>query len=115
MLRCEYIFFVNLNGQMNLGVFVLFKGIWTLLVLYTVFIVFCRSNVSLKDGFQSDARTALCISPNFENDPPHIVYKTFQNDSWDTDQLISKSPLLQGQLFIIKILITPQAYTVYII
>ncbi len=83
--------------------------------MYTVFIVFCRSNVSLKDGSHSAARTALCISPHFENDPPQIVYKTFQNDSWDSDQPTSKSPLLQGQLFTIKILVTAQAYKVYII
>uniref|UniRef100_A0A673J734 Galectin n=1 Tax=Sinocyclocheilus rhinocerous TaxID=307959 RepID=A0A673J734_9TELE len=70
------------------------------------------SNINLKDGSHPAARTALCISPHFENDHPHIVYKTFQNDSWDSDQPTSKSPLLQGQLFTIKILVTTQAYKI---
>ncbi|XP_016416474.1 32 kDa beta-galactoside-binding lectin-like [Sinocyclocheilus rhinocerous] len=71
-----------------------------------------ESNINLKDGSHPAARTALCISPHFENDHPHIVYKTFQNDSWDSDQPTSKSPLLQGQLFTIKILVTTQAYKI---
>ncbi|XP_016320653.1 galectin-5-like [Sinocyclocheilus anshuiensis] len=70
------------------------------------------SNINLKDGSHSAARTALCISPHFENDHPHIVYKTFQNGSWDSDQPTSKSPLLRGQLFTIKILVTTQAFKV---
>uniref|UniRef100_A0A8C1VG73 Galectin n=1 Tax=Cyprinus carpio TaxID=7962 RepID=A0A8C1VG73_CYPCA len=66
------------------------------------------SNISLKDGTHPAASTALCIS--CENDQQRIVYKTFRNDSWDSDQPTSKSPLLQDQLFIIKILVTTQAY-----
>ncbi|XP_016119341.1 32 kDa beta-galactoside-binding lectin-like, partial [Sinocyclocheilus grahami] len=70
------------------------------------------SNINLKDGSHPAVRTALCISPHFENDHPHIVYKTFQNDRWDSDQPTSKSPLLRGQLFTIKILVTTQAYKI---
>ncbi|XP_042596002.1 galectin-8-like [Cyprinus carpio] len=68
------------------------------------------SNISLKDGTHPAASTALCIS--CENDQQRIVYKTFRNDSWDSDQPTSKSPLLQDQLFIIKILVTTQAYKI---
>uniref|UniRef100_A0A671R1F0 Galectin n=1 Tax=Sinocyclocheilus anshuiensis TaxID=1608454 RepID=A0A671R1F0_9TELE len=68
--------------------------------------------ISSNDGSHSAARTALCISPHFENDHPHIVYKTFQNGSWDSDQPTSKSPLLRGQLFTIKILVTTQAFKI---
>ncbi|XP_026137650.1 32 kDa beta-galactoside-binding lectin-like isoform X1 [Carassius auratus] len=71
-----------------------------------------KSYISLKDGTHPSAKTALCISPHFEDDHPHILYKTFQNGSWDSDQPTSKSPLLQGQQFTIKILVTAQAYEI---
>lgn len=100
------LFHIALKGQINVSV--LFKGHYS----FTIFFLFCRLHVNLQCGSDSEADIALHISPRYENGSPNIVYNTYKNGSWGSEQSTPDSPIIKGKLFAIEILVTKEAYKV---
>ncbi len=114
--RCQQviiIFHVALKGQINLGV--LFNGMFPLLWLdlCSFHSVFCRLHVNLQCGSDSDADIALHINPRYEKGSAHVMYNTYQNGTWGSEQSTPDSPIVKDKLFAIEILVTKEAYKVY--
>ncbi|KTF87403.1 hypothetical protein cypCar_00034677 [Cyprinus carpio] len=62
---------------------------WILPDSNSFYSVFCRLHVNLQRGSDSEADIALHINPHYENGSAHIVYNTYQNRSWGSEQSIN--------------------------
>ncbi|RXN25932.1 galectin-9-like isoform X1 [Labeo rohita] len=71
-----------------------------------------RLHVNLQCGSDSEADIALHVSPRYENGSPNIVYNTYKNGSWGSEQSTPDSPIIKGKLFAIEILVTKEAYKI---
>uniref|UniRef100_A0A673JHR3 Galectin n=1 Tax=Sinocyclocheilus rhinocerous TaxID=307959 RepID=A0A673JHR3_9TELE len=51
-----------------------------------------RLHVNLQCGSDSDADIALHINPRYENDSAHVMYSTYKNGTWGSEQSTPDSP-----------------------
>ncbi|XP_016416473.1 galectin-5-like [Sinocyclocheilus rhinocerous] len=71
-----------------------------------------RLHVNLQCGSDSDADIALHINPRYENDSAHVMYSTYKNGTWGSEQSTPDSPFVKDKLFAIEILVTKEVYKV---
>ncbi|XP_016320670.1 galectin-9-like isoform X2 [Sinocyclocheilus anshuiensis] len=71
-----------------------------------------RLHVNLQCGSDSKADIALHINPHYENDSAHVMYNTYKNGTWGSEQSTPDSPFVKDKLFAIEILVTKEAYKV---
>ncbi|XP_058600950.1 galectin-9-like [Onychostoma macrolepis] len=71
-----------------------------------------RLHVNLQCGSDSKADVALHINPRYEKGSAHVVYNTYQNGTWGSEQSTPDSPIVKDKLFAIEILVTKEAYKI---
>ncbi|XP_016416445.1 galectin-9-like isoform X1 [Sinocyclocheilus rhinocerous] len=71
-----------------------------------------RLHVNLQCGSDSDADIALHINPRYENDSAHVMYSTYKNGTWGSEQSTPDSPFVKDKLFAIEILVTKEVYKI---
>uniref|UniRef100_A0A671R1N4 Galectin n=1 Tax=Sinocyclocheilus anshuiensis TaxID=1608454 RepID=A0A671R1N4_9TELE len=71
-----------------------------------------RLHVNLQCGSDSKADIALHINPHYENDSAHVMYNTYKNGTWGSEQSTPDSPFVKDKLFAIEILVTKEAYKI---
>uniref|UniRef100_A0A673JHD4 Galectin n=1 Tax=Sinocyclocheilus rhinocerous TaxID=307959 RepID=A0A673JHD4_9TELE len=83
------------------------------LAIYKPVKLFFILHVNLQCGSDSDADIALHINPRYENDSAHVMYSTYKNGTWGSEQSTPDSPFVKDKLFAIEILVTKEVYKVY--
>uniref|UniRef100_A0A671R1V1 Galectin n=1 Tax=Sinocyclocheilus anshuiensis TaxID=1608454 RepID=A0A671R1V1_9TELE len=57
-----------------------------------------RLHVNLQCGSDSKADIALHINPHYENDSAHVMYNTYKNGTWGSEQSTPDSPFVKDKL-----------------
>ncbi|KAJ8280297.1 hypothetical protein GJAV_G00052910 [Gymnothorax javanicus] len=67
-------------------------------------------SIDLRCGDSEDSEIAFRFSPQFETS--EVVFSTFQNRVWGTEEKVDQNPFTKGQQFVLVFLITEQGYLV---